>query len=705
MIKQELSTYLQQHTHNGVLFFAQSELEKAGDDPEKKNGAVEQICELLSSMQQEFARNEYINQISKKYKLPKKDFTGAIKRKLEERVKKDSEDNELAKVPDKYRNDFEEYGFYEKGNCYMFGNGNEASNFVIHPLFHVKSKNNNLRIIRLINDKNDEAVVDVSSKGMVKLTQFEEIIYDEGDFLWYGSTLQYKRVLRKIGNNFPLANHINSLGWQRQGFFAFANGISTGDGFKPIDEYGIVEMEGLKYFLPAFSVIYRDAEEDDDDYENDRHFRYESGNEVNFREWALQMDKVFGDKGRMAVAYLMASLFRDHIFRLFKFFPHLFLFGQKGSGKSLMAWRLNNIFFHGQPGFSLPSGTPVGFYRKLARTSNAVVWFDEYGNEIDPKRIQALKQSYDGFGHEKGMATQDNRTKITKAKNGMVISGQYLPTADDNALFERSMLVNFPKRDTEANPFTREEMDNKRKLEHWEEKGMSHLVDEVIRYRKDIEERFSNTFAEIEEQLTAELDDNYTQRILQNYCAVLTTVKILEKPLNLPFVYEDFKKQCLQMITDQTSQISESEGLATFWQMIEYLLDSGYINDGVDFMIRKETAVNVLVTRSKTERVQYEKPQQLLYLRLGKIHPLYMQHHRSQHGSTGIARESLKHYLKTNRAFVGITDKVDFNNSRTSAYVFRYDMLPMSLERHGGKVETETPATDETPEKEGGLPW
>ena len=77
--------------------------------------------------------------------------------------------------------------------------------------------------------------------------------------------------------------------------------------------------------------------------------------------------------------------------------------------------------------FNLAAGTPVAFKRKLAQVANGIIHFDEYSNNIRFDRIEALKGSYDGSGHEKGIASQDNRTSTTKVKAGLVVTGQQQP--------------------------------------------------------------------------------------------------------------------------------------------------------------------------------------------------------------------------------------------------------------------------------------
>lgn len=47
--------------------------------------------------------------------------------------------------------------------------------------------------------------------------------------------------------------------------------------------------------------------------------------------------EVFGENASVAFCYLLATLFRDIIFRCTRHFPILNLFGEKGTGKTTLA--------------------------------------------------------------------------------------------------------------------------------------------------------------------------------------------------------------------------------------------------------------------------------------------------------------------------------------------------------------------------------
>lgn len=659
-----------------VLAEAYDMLDNA-DSPEKKHEAINRLCQALSIMEPGLVELT-IDQVKTKYKVPK----SVIKQTLKSFGNGNAAGAEY--IRETARDEIQEFGFYEEGNKYIFLTKDgtvDGSNFVITPLFHIYSKSDNKRLIKIVNEYGYERIVDIPSSKFTSFEQFQQLVYAEGNYLFFGNRHQFLKILSKISDQYPICNELKTMGWQREGFFAFSNGIYAANTWQPVDQYGITEHDGKKYFSPAFSTVYQDVREDDDEYENDRFFTHVSP-KINFNQWTKLMLTVYGDKAPWGISYLITALFRDLIYDKFKFFPHLFLFGQPQSGKSAIAWSLSNVFFQNLPAFNLNSGTNVGFFRRLARFRNTIAWFDEYTNEIDLKRFQALKAAYDGIGHEKGKTTKDNRTEITKVNAACLISGQYLPTVDDNALFTRSILLSFPKRDAN-NPFTDEETRNLNMIREIEKNGLSGILTELLRYRDKIERDYPMTYTEVYNSVKShfvEKQKQYTERIIINYVAVLTIVKIIEtiQDIKLGFTYRDLYYEALYMIERQSAQISESDALSNLWSTIQFLFENGQITEDTDFKFK-----SVTMLKTHTGNKTYAEPRELLYIRFTKIHPLYLEAHRKQHGTTGVDITSLRHYISNHISYVGNVSSEEFSNTITSAYVFDYNQLKRTLENIG----------------------
>lgn len=675
--------------HQDALLYYAKEKAKMVRSISERSELLASIANLMSFIDNDTTILEYAKTISKDCKLDQKELRREAMKQKEERQMLAIDEDEIPIPQGVNREEFERHGFYEmvdKGRAgyYFWAGGKEkfsqVSNFVIKPLFHVYSKMDNKRLVEISNGKYN-SVLDLPSKALVGIQTFRELMYQEGNFRFDGNATHLNKIVAKISELFPRCEELKTLGWQGEGFYAFSDGIFNGT-WIPVNKHGVVINKEKHFFLPAFSSIYADTREEDDLYENDRWFKFKSTPKNNFENWAKLMMQAYGDKGMFAIAFLVASLFRDMIYSKYKIFPHLFLFGEKGSGKSQVGWSLSNIFWSGQPGFNLTAGTNVGFFRKLARARNSVTWFDEYNDYIDPKRFQALKSAYDGIGHEKGVMSRDSRTESTKVNSSSVISGQYLPTLDDNALFTRSILLTFRKEDWQGKP---EVSTAYGELKQMEESGQSGIIADVIKFRGLMEDRYTSIFAKEFTKMKDEIE-SYNERILRNFITIISSIKTLSEVLRLPFTYEDIYKQSKAMIIEQSAQISESEALSQFWLMIEFLYRDRRINYSggqhveTDFKIEMVDSITIMQTRSEEHLHNFTLPTKCLFIRFTKVHPLYMEMHRKQYGHNGIAMSSLKTYIHGHKAFIGLTKGTRFDDGVSSAYVFDYDQLGINIQ-------------------------
>ena len=317
---------------------------------------------------------------------------------------------------------------------------------------------------------------------------------------------------------------------------------------------------------------------------------------------------------------------------------------------------------------------------------NCIVWFDEYNNDIDEKRFQSLKSAYDGMGHEKGKMSRDSRTEITKVNSASVISSQYLPIRDSNALLTRAITLIFEKQ-----KYNKEAIDNYDVLKKLELAGISSIIGEILKFRNDIDVAYGMTFSGIMEQLKEEMiSENcaFDERLLRNFVTILTPVKIIlntTDPLHFPFSYIELYDLSKKMISELSIQINSSDTVANFWHLVEYMLDLNppLIREGDDFKIEKCASKLKLTDKHNTERdfPFDKKPEDLLFIRFTKIYPLYMEAHRRQYGKNGVDIISIQHFFKHHPAFLGTSKSTRFETSNTSAFVFKYEALKINLVR------------------------
>lgn len=679
---QEWKKYKEETGKDFILEEAERVMNHAGTDPEITHGAYQYIVGLIMEYPKPYQHDFYLKSLGRRFK-PIKHWKDEYEIQCKERI----ETAEQQQVPseDADTSTLEEFGFYVEGNKYWFATNQgfvKGTNFVMEPLFHIYSMTNNRRLIRITNEYEKSVLVDISSDAFTSVEKFQSIVYSEGNYLIFINNNLFKKLLSHIGEKFPKCFEIKTFGWQPEGFWAFADGCYNGH-WQPVNNMGITEHKGDNYFSPAFSEVYSQLRLDDDVYENDRRFVYRTSN-VTIREWSLLMQRVYAYdyNGQYAIAFLAAALFRSVIYNLYKIFPHLFLHGEKGSGKSQVGWSLSNVFQYGSPPFNLSAGTDVAFFRWLARYRDVVIWYDEYTDNIDEKRFQALKSAYDGVGREKGKMSRDSRTESDKINSAAVISGQHLPQRDDNSLYTRSIVRFFVK---PQSGYSREETAEYEKLKRMEEDGLSQIITTLLNEREIVEKKFGRTFSDMLEYYKDILINKGIQvddRILRNYTILSTIVWIFEREtkVSLAINPEVFRDRCLKDAIDQSEKVSSTDALGTFWKLIAALIQDKELTS-YDFDIREKWS-EVCVSKSEGEKKlsdhKFDCKTRILYLDFDRVYQKYMEQHRKVFGITGLGLQTMMDYTHNHWSYVGLKATHFFSGGsgkRTSAHMFNYDML------------------------------
>lgn len=720
---------------NAILWKTEMIKNWGANDPDKQGEVVNRVAEMLLCIKDDIVRKNYMSEVAKNLKpLKLQDIKARMELLLQKAEVKSTESNadavsfETQGLP--AGADFKQYisrGFVEHENTFYF-RGREkffkGTNFRVAPLFHIYGKQENKRLFEIISEIGKKKIIDIDSADLVNKTKFEAKIMSEGNFKLMPETTDnhFKAMRNYLMDHFVMAYELQTLGQQKERFFAFANRIYHNHELLKPNAYGIFQLEteaneeiandenqeyleNIKhYYSPSEAVMNKNVREGDDPYENDRYFQYKES-PVSLFGWFTQLKKVYGNKSHVGIAYVVATLFRDVFLKRYQLFPHLFCTGEKGSGKSKFAESLQSLFTYKQEAFDLNSGTPVAFYRRLSRVTNITSMFEEYHDGVDDRIFQALKGAYDGRGRETGKATSDNRTVTTKVNCALIILSQYLSARDDNSLTSRSIVLHFIK---PQDSYTTEAIEEYAKLKSWEETGLSSMLLEILKHRDYVETKLHQTYAELNKQMKSELKGKeYQERMLQNYLVLLTPVKILEKLITFPFKFEDLFNEFRDAIIDSSDLIIESEGLAEFWRVLEFLLDSKRIHEGREFKIDRPHDLK-LQGRKGEAAIDWTNTgrKQLLFIRLSAVHQLYHKEVSMRSGVDVIGENTLKNYFKSKKYFVGAVKSVRFSDTATSAYVFDYDqmlnggILNMERTKNG-----EVPSTPSSEDDDNDLPY
>lgn len=701
--KNNLKKYIEDKSTDAVTWKTTLLKNRAADDAYKMPEVFKEVADMLFAIKDDYIRKDFTKNLSKVLKISEKELRGYVE-DIQERIEEEAKsklkvtDSELKQLNLPKGADYQEFmqhRYCTVGNSYWFrgreGNFFKGTNFRVTPIFHIGGKKNNQRICEIVNEDGIKRILAINSDDFVAKTTFEKIVFREDNFVFTenASANHYSLFRNRMSKEFVKANEVFTLGWnEKHHFFAFADSIYYKGNVKRINPYGVIELDipvedenqsefhtqSNHYYLPAFSEINKYNDDDDDEYENDRYLTY-SQSPVTFYQWADQMLKVYGfEKGCTGVCFNMASLFRNVFMKRYEAFPLVFMTGEKGSGKTKYGLSLTNMFTTKQIPFDLNTASLPAFGRRLARFNNVPNFFEEFNDAIDDNMFQGIKGAFDGRGRELAKYNDAKRTTNVKVKTPLIIASQYLSVKDDNSITSRSILMHFIK---PKEAFTIDQMREFNTLKSWEEKGLSSLITDLLIHYDHVVKNIDSTYSDLIKKIKNDLKGrDYQERMMQNYMILLTPFKIYEEVMNLPFKWQDAYDHFKNMILESSDLIVESEGLAEFWRVLEFLLDRSFIKAGDHFKIDPKLSVKFQTRKGEPDAVWTNKDnKRLLFLRLNAVHQLYHKEVSMREGVDVISEGTMRNYFKSKKYFLGVVGSERFGKISTSAIVFDYDAM------------------------------
>lgn len=689
-------------------------------DPYKKSKAVTEIAETLFLIKHEVKRAEYTKLIAKSIKVSIHELKNEIakyeQKESEEKAKDEKNGKpsmrgvQLPKGAEKEEY-LENHGFVTVGNCYHF-QGKEGffqgTTFKMEPLFHIQGDKENKRLCEITNMQGKKRLIDFDSDMLANFGEFRKYLFRIGGFMFMTHngvrTEHFDKFVYRFEEQFEPALELLTMGWNQKGFYAFANGVQWQGKFRNVNKYGIMHLEGIDktdseynqkidyYYSPAFSVMHQDKQEGDDIYENDRYFVFKEST-ITLEQWMKQMVNVFQEKGIVGTLFNFASIFRDLFLSGYDFFPLLGGFGEKDSGKSGFGKILQNFFYYRLPPLDLTQATHVGFSRRLSRNTNTVQFCDEYQDKnVREDVFNALMGSWNGIGREKGNGVGTNRTSYDKINSAIYYAGQFMPTRMENALATRTIGLYFQTRQ-----YTADEKADFNKILNWTNSGISSLVTEVVEHRSYFEKRLPLVHAESERDLREALkEEQYQPRIFGNASMLLSTFRILKDKIDFPFKEKEVESILCNLIIDNSEQITDSNGLSDFWNIITFLFEHKYINDKRDFVIDRSLEIIITGEKRKKETYRNIEGKKILFLRLKSVYQHYNKEVTKREGVDVIGQTTLRHYFKSRPYFIGLVSAKRFGESGSpSCYAFDYDMM---LEKQLVHLEVDHTESEGEPE-------
>lgn len=694
--------------------------------PVDRADAIRKLGDLLELMPDTTRRDTYADVLGHEWKDFKKSY------KPKKRTPEKETANALAKLAqsqDKNLTDSFKFGFFEdEGSYYKIDRKTGARvrlcSFTVRILYFVKAFGQPKYVCLFSNVFKRVRPAVLSTDDFVSVSAFDKAVGRLHGFVFEGNQQDLNAIRIKLYQGIPEANEVERLGWNREGYYAWANGLHYQGNFYPADKFGFVqlrhavpnaervrkmraesklEVEGqvlqldapddifqqlteeevealcvdgkvveiTYHYLPAAGDIIRGAD-DDNTLAKFRHFQT---NKLTFKEWAARMVDVYGEgNGRTMVAFYVASLFRDLIFTANNgYFPLLYHFGLKQSGKSTAARSLARMF--GIPfdndGTNLEGGsTQTGIGRMLATVENGLIWLNEYKNTIDKRMIGTLKGIADGSGKLLGMNTSGNETKVNRSRSTAVIGGQDLPTIDP-ALFSRCIINEFDGRHHRPVP--------QKELVAIEEAGHGTAVTcEVLQHRPVLETGYRAAARTATADLTATgsklLGTDPDSRAILNLSSLLTPVKMLleAKALEFPFTYAELLDTLTAKLGLSTEIQSVSDEVEVYLQTLA-ALPAGTLQHGYHYQITKEP-----------------NNKEVLLLRTALVHPLYLEAARRQ-GNTPLLIGVMRNYLQKHASFVEARSHAYFELEKQNFSAYALDYYELRT-KYGIAFRSETAA-------------
>ncbi len=690
---------LAENSADFVDFMYQAKVDRSASQNDQLE-AIHYICNLLVYYDETLARM-YLDKFSKVSKQGKIWNETYYKLKNKRQVEAVSEEKkEQADLMDKY-------GFYVNNNCYYGQISKTATampwtNFIIRPIVLIWDGPTSYRMFEIENIHREKSLITLPQDQVTTLDNFQKNIEGKGNYIIEAvvAKQQYTQIKKYIYEQTPTAREIQQLGWQKQGeFFAWGNGAFDGEEFIPANDYGLVKVGEKLYYLPAAS---KEAREDTTTYNLHRKFVFVQQSNVTLYEYAQQCIEVFGENANIALCFYFTTLFSDIVRATIENMPILDMFGPPATGKTQMARAIVAPFQVNAESINLRNATQASLGEAIAEVSNAVVHIDEFKEDIDPKKVEFLKGIWDNSGRSKMSMDGKKKRTMTAISCGLVLTGQEMTTSD-NALMSRIVMLTFYQ--------SKHSEDEKQRYDRFKimcNRGLSHLTHELLRERRKVKigyrEAYDLTNSELRAKTRGVID-----RILQNWSALLATLRILENTIRLPFTYADTLEIAARLCQVQNEKAEQTNELAGFWAAIDSLVNLGKVQLKAEYKIVPGPDWCFI---KKKARKELPAGREYLLLNFGPTADLYAMHCKNL-GVRFLPKSSLQEYLQKSEEFLGTKSGVRFlphlgmsgtvndtetaQSKVTSAMVFDYTAIKekyeisLSMSPYGAGIDEPEP--------------
>lgn len=655
----------------------------AADGADASYEVLRDIASLLIFVTDDMIREMCLDRLCKMFGS-KKQWKSAMS-EASRRIKEiaDEENSGLSK---KERDLLRKFGIIIRNNMYYGPAKDEGlerwSNFILIPEFHIKDGRGR-RKFTIINEYGERDTLELEQKVFSSAQSFSVAAEKKGNYVWLAKQEKLNTLKEYLYAITDSINAISIFGWQEAGFYAFADGIHTGERFYPIDTKGIVTVGTTKYYLAPYSDTYIN---DPEALDFEKKLVYAADNPDSLYQFVDKLVSVYGDGAKVGFAWVLSCLFRDVIYKSKDWFPVLNLFGIPGSGKTALASALNSFFFvlkQDPPKLGNTSVPALNYM--LSHVANSIVVLDEYTNLISDKVMDILKGLWGGTTNTKiNMRDEEGGITTGKVYSGVIMCGQHQPSKD-SALLKRCVHLSFHR-----SVFTEEENLAFTELKESTKLGNAHLTMELLRHRKRFVENFRDTYMLTRRELKQRTaGERINDRIFDNWTCILTSFRIMEMVMSVPFTYKDLFEVCTRMMLAQAAASDDSSETSDLWKLVNALHMTGKVIEGTHYKIDLAKSFR---SENSSDVINFCSARKLLLLNWQALQEVIRQ--RSGTNQMKLDLEALTEYLKHLPYFLGVKQRwfVNLNalgqpvtefkdnqtrtkSSRARALVFDYEQL------------------------------
>lgn len=470
------------------------------------------------------------------------------------------------------------------------------SNFTIKP--HLKILGREPYILGTLHQDRFEYDAVLDSEILLSSDKLHILAVGKGDMVWKGSNGQWREVQEMIFRALPAARLVDRLGWmelsKKSSVFVYGDGIIQQNGtFQPVDSQGLVSVHDHTLYLPAKSS-YELGKDHAANYDFHNKFEYQHS-DVDWISYQHQFFKTHGPSAHPALAYTIATVYRDIAFKQKKKFPLFCLLAPSGRGKSTLVSSIKALFGGVLPDTNLensPTKASIGSHPR--QISNAPCIIKEFNvhklvQKGDKWAVDMAKGWYDGMSRATRRSAHNEFINNKPILSGVIFEAQFDFYQYDEAVNNRFVIEEMPER--KLDPIALND------IQLMEARGLCHFLSEWITYRPLIQEKYQAEQLEIEMELRKRTaKTKVLARIVENWAMLITPLMILIKSgkIEYPMSIKQILDNAAEHIIDHVKKAVSKGIISEFWDFIITMYGkNGWLDDRNVFFFDKENEIRI----------------------------------------------------------------------------------------------------------------